>query len=223
MHEGRRAPRASGNGASGFTLIGLMALLAVASIGMLAAERAWSSLLRQDLEDELISRGEQYANALWSFQNKSGGVPMDLEQLLKSKPRHIRRLYPDPMTPDGKWYVLIAGDPLLNPGNAGGAGEVDPGLGQGKAKVGGEVPGLGIGRRTGPIVGVVSRSPQKSFKIYNGRSQYNRWFFTVEVVERRRAEKLRAFLAMLGVHQVPGQTVPLPTPPGQPPQGFSGR
>ena len=65
--------------------------------------------------------------------------------------------------------------------------------------------GIGIGNPTGPtggIIGVASKSKDKSIRIYNGRNHYNEWAFVYQPPQQ-----------VPGA--VPGSVVPGQGPPGQ--------
>ena len=81
----------------------LMALFAVAALGLLAAAagQVWHSTAQRAREAELLFAGQQYRQALDSyFASKAGGVqqyPQRLEDLLDDRRsqttlRHLRRL-----------------------------------------------------------------------------------------------------------------------------------
>jgi type II secretory pathway pseudopilin PulG len=203
----------------GYTMVALLALMTVIGIGLMAAEQAWSTLLRRDREEELIFRGEQYALAIMEFKAKTGAFPTDLKQLIEGKPRYIRQLFKDPMTPDGEWYLVRQGDPLLQLMATGGEQGKAPGAGVGKAEkiempnkifedsTIGQLPGaVGGGMATGPIVGVASVSPLKGFRKYNERENYNQWLFLFDDICGRRA--LQAMLFMTGAGLGGAPTLP---------------
>jgi type II secretory pathway pseudopilin PulG len=135
----------------------LMALFAVAALGLLAAVagQVWHSTAQRMREADLLFAGQQYRQALDSyFANKVGGAqqyPQHLEDLLEDRRskvtlRHLRRIYPDPMTGKADWVLVIAGE---------------------------------------RIVGLHSRSEARSFKrsfegpdaVLNGTDRYAQWVF----------------------------------------------
>jgi type II secretory pathway pseudopilin PulG len=135
----------------------LMALFAVAALGLLAAVagQVWHSTAQRMREADLLFAGQQYRQALDSyFASKAGGAqqyPARLEDLLDDRRsqttlRHLRRLYPDPMTGQADWVLVKAGE---------------------------------------RIVGLHSRSQARSFKRHfegadaelNGTERYNEWLF----------------------------------------------
>ncbi|HEU5182396.1 MAG TPA: hypothetical protein VFW45_16540 [Candidatus Polarisedimenticolia bacterium] len=120
---------------SGHLLIAVMIGITLLLIFMTVVAQQWSSLERRENEKELIFRGNQYAKAIKKYQGEHGGAyPTSLESLMELGPRrlrYIRRLYRDPMAPDGKWGILIAdpsGKGFINPNAPQGEGEGIPGL-----------------------------------------------------------------------------------------------
>src|SRR6185436_20792761 len=73
-------------------------------------------LLQTDREAELLFRGRAYREAIKSFYQSNGAYPRSLEDLLKdprsASRRHIRELYPDPMSKEEKpeWRLLRSSD-----------------------------------------------------------------------------------------------------------------
>ena len=107
---------------SGHLLIALMIGLTVLAIFLTVAAQQWSTVERREREKELIFRGNQYARAIKKYQLEHGGAyPTALNQLLEPGPRrlrYIRKLFRDPMAPDGKWGILLAdpsGKGFINP------------------------------------------------------------------------------------------------------------
>jgi len=132
------SPRSS---ESGHLLLALMIGLTVMAIFLTVAAQQWSTVERREREKELIFRGNQYAKAIKKYQSEHGGAyPTTLNQLLEPGPRrlrYIRKLFRDPMAPDGKWGILLAdpsGKGFINPNalpaDTGGVGGLDD-LGKG--------------------------------------------------------------------------------------------
>lgn len=217
----RRPGRAAGREA-GYNMVILVIAVTVLNIMLAMALPHWSHLIRRDKEEELRSRGLQYAEAVRVFQMRFGRLPVRLEELIEVKPRSIRRLWKDPMTKDGKWGILFQGVP---PGTEG--TERDP-----------NNPGLQ--RVTiGPIVGVHSRSEETALSTFFGATNYDQWLFTLDLLQRGpafRADHIphidlstlgRPFgygleIAMPIGSQVPGQELGGGGIPGQPGGGFGG-
>lgn len=120
-----RAPASTGHGAdagllgeqSGFTLIGLMVVVALINIGLGVAVTSWMTIDKRADEAELIWRGQQYVRALQCYRQQNGAPPEELDELLEED--CIRALYPDPMTRSGQWRIIRESD-LRNRGAASG-------------------------------------------------------------------------------------------------------
>jgi type II secretory pathway pseudopilin PulG len=91
-----------------------MVLAAVVIVGIVleAAQVTTWRVVRADREAELLFRGQAYRSAIASFYQSNGAFPRSLEDLLKdprsASKRHIRALYPDPMSKDPKqeWRLI---------------------------------------------------------------------------------------------------------------------
>jgi type II secretory pathway pseudopilin PulG len=100
----------------GFTYLGVLALLMVAGIVMTGAARSWSTTTKREKEAELLFRGDQIRRAIASYAAAGGGTgagryPGRLEDLLRDNrtpgmTRHLRRIFPDPLAPDGQWGMI---------------------------------------------------------------------------------------------------------------------
>ncbi len=183
----------SPNCESGFSLVMLVMTVTVLSILLAAALPRWSEMIRRDKEEELISRGFQYAEAIRVFQRRFQRYPTTLDELIKVKPRCIRQLWTDPMTANGRWTVIFLnqGSPLTavpglnNPAQQQTVGGSQPPPGNGLQ----QQPGNGLDPNgqeitTGPIVGVHSRSTQQSLLVFYGHEHYNEWEFRIEMLTR---------------------------------------
>jgi type II secretory pathway pseudopilin PulG len=95
----------------GFTYMGALMLIALMGTALAAVGQVWSTVGTREREVQLIWVGTQYAQALRSYYRSGTGVsqyPDSLDELLEdhrfpSIQRHIRRLYPDPMTNSQEW------------------------------------------------------------------------------------------------------------------------
>jgi type II secretory pathway pseudopilin PulG len=113
MHSGR-PPLAQ----AGFAYAILLFALAIFGVGLAAAGTTWSEQSRRDKEQELLRIGILYAKAIERYHSVSPGTvkvyPQSLEDLLIDGrfvgiQRHLRVLYPDPIT--GKaWQILRSAD-----------------------------------------------------------------------------------------------------------------
>jgi type II secretory pathway pseudopilin PulG len=180
----------------GYAMAGLLVALGVLAVVMSAASPVWQTAARREREAELIFRGEQYARAIRLFQQKyANTLPPNLDVLINE--HFLRKKYLDPIT-RGEFQLL---------GSAQAAGATattttTPGRGQsasasldtratpdGLARQTGGIPGGGSaasnsqgrgassGTVGGGIMGVTSRSSEKSLRLYNGRGAYNEWAF----------------------------------------------
>lgn len=150
----------------GLSLLILLVMLSVMEILLLISYIPWRTAIKRELEKELIFRGNQYVEAIRIYQMKNPGrFPSKLEELYEKK--FIRKLYKDPITPDGKWDIIVP------------SSQIAPGSERSGVQKIVIIPHELIGKYSQPvqIIGVVSSSPEKSFKIYCGGDKYNKWFF----------------------------------------------
>jgi type II secretory pathway pseudopilin PulG len=174
---------------AGYNLVILMVTLTLLNILLTLALPKWSHVIRREREEELISRGFQYAEAIRVFKTRfAGRDPVRIEELIEVEPRSIRKLWKDPMTEDGRWALIPVGQggqggqpptpPPTGPDPDGPSQEPDDGEGD---------PDTGIGQKKGiqqigPFTGVHSRSSKESILVFNGRTRYDEWHFTVEML-----------------------------------------
>lgn len=97
---------------AGFTYIGLLLFVAISGIGLAIAAQVWHTEVQREKEKELLFVGEQFRLAIGSYyENAPDGVkkyPNSLEELLldtrfPTVKRHLRKIYPDPMTGLPQW------------------------------------------------------------------------------------------------------------------------
>ena len=183
------------DGEAGYNLVVLMIAITVMTAMLAAMLPRVSQEIRRDKEEELVFRGLQYIEAIRVFQNRFQRLPIKLSELIEVKPRCIRQLWKDPMTPDGKWGIIFQNNdlqPITTPppptGKDKGKGgppkgsptmtsDTDPG-----DQGGLDVPKPGDTVQVGPIIGVYSKSNQKSILIFNGHERYDEWRFTVDML-----------------------------------------
>ncbi len=152
----------------GYTIVMLLIAAFILALGLLVAVPVWQTQIQRENEEELIFRGKQYVEAIRLYQRKNPGqFPKTLQELYEK--RYLRRLYPDPMTKTGKWDVILQQERLAPgkrpPGQSGGL----------QLLVAPEVNLSSIGNPR--ILGVVSSSPKKSFRLYNEEDAYDKWLF----------------------------------------------
>ena len=108
----------SAGGERGFTYLGVLFLVVLMGAALAGTGQLWSTASQRAKERELLWVGGQYARALRSYYRSSGGVaqyPRRLEDLLEDKRvpmvrRHLRRLYPDPITNSLDWGLVRSVD-----------------------------------------------------------------------------------------------------------------
>jgi type II secretory pathway pseudopilin PulG len=172
---------------AGFTMVLLMASIAIMLILLGAATPGWRYLTKNDREEELIFRGGQIADAIQRYQRKNGNAfPASLDVLVKGK--YLRKAYTDPMVPDGKWRFLRPGEAVIpgvtppgttpgRPGQPGQIGGIPPGANPTPPPPGTRATPGGDGPLGATVQGVASRSTDHSLRIFNGRERYNEWLF----------------------------------------------
>lgn len=120
-------------GEEGYNLVVLTLIVLLMSIALSLALPAWSSQAKREKEQELIFRGLQYAEAVRVFQSRHGRLPTTLEELVEVEPRSIRQLYPEPMSENGKWGLLVQSQtPRAQQGRGRGRGQQGQQQGQGQ-------------------------------------------------------------------------------------------
>jgi hypothetical protein len=147
----------------GYLIIMLMMAVFVIAVGLLIAVPVWQTEIQREKEEELIFRGRQYAEAVRLYLLKNPNqYPSSLEDLLEKK--CIRRLYKDPLGPNGEWDVILAtGRPA-----SGKEGATEVLVVPQRA-----LPSIKSAR----ILGVVSSSRKRSIKIFNDQESHDKWLF----------------------------------------------
>jgi type II secretory pathway pseudopilin PulG len=103
------APRRRRDG--GAMLLAVLFMMAMMVIVALAVAPSLIQQAKRDREEEMIHRGTEYARAIKKYYKKFGRYPANLEQLDNTNQmRFLRRQFKDPLTKDGKWKLLHAGD-----------------------------------------------------------------------------------------------------------------
>ena len=114
---GSAMPMPTGNPhQTGFTYIGLLIAVVFFGLGSVGAARLLASTERAEREAELLFIGHQFRQAIQSYLQsgpKAGQYPATLEDLLQDSRyptprRHLRRLYPDPITGKADWGLVKA-------------------------------------------------------------------------------------------------------------------
>ena len=233
-------------GEEGYVLFCIVVAFVILSIFMVAAVPLWQKLVQREREKEIIFRGYQYMQAIELYQRKfPGAYPQKLELLVEQK--FLRQLYPDPMTEDGKWRVIRQLSPELQAGDqrvagaAAGITDLNRSRAQMRTSGGQTVPEQStprerqgqptggefrssLGRSAtqqgmGGIVGVASKSEEKTFFLVPGKEKYKDWLFVyglqsmaqaVPVAQVLRPGQTLGAAKALNASPFPG----LPPPPG---------
>jgi type II secretory pathway pseudopilin PulG len=169
----------------------LLVSLSIMTIMMSVAMPVWKQASQREKEAELVFRGEQYARAIGLFQRKMGpgALPPNINVLVEQ--RYLRKKFKDPITNDD-FVPLQQTAATQQPGAGGPGGPRGGGPGPapqrsqtGPGRIGtpptGQQPSgltpLSPGAAVGGIMGVTSKSKEKSIRLYKGRSHYNEWQF----------------------------------------------
>jgi type II secretory pathway pseudopilin PulG len=172
----------------------LLVAMGVMAVLMTAAMPVWKQAAQREKEQELVFRGEQYARAVGLFQRKyANAFPPNIDTLVQQ--RFLRKKYKDPIT-DDDFAPLLQGQVAGNTPGSGSATAARPGQtptqqqpqqqpgaagrGQAGSPFGG-APGASTtptgGAPAGGLIGVTSKSKEKSIRVYKGRTHYNEWAF----------------------------------------------
>ena len=204
----------------------LLVAMSIMAIMMTVAMPVWKQISQREKEDELVFRGEQYARAIGLFQRKfANAAPPSFDILVEQ--RFLRKKYKDPVTNDD-FVPVIQGQSVPGMTAAGGRGSAAPGgqppavvptTGPGATAQPRPQPGAQGGAQGGGIMGVASKSKEKSIRLYKGRSHYNEWQF-VYTAPASAPGAGGAVPGQRGQGQRPGGPGQTPTAPfGQPPLG----
>jgi type II secretory pathway pseudopilin PulG len=121
MASGRGLSGRPPSGESGFTLLGVLFLVALIGLGLAALGAVWGTAAKREKEAQLLFVGDQYRRALDSYYRATPGAdkrfPRDLRHLLldprfPNTVRHLRRLYADPMTGREEWGLVKRGEEI---------------------------------------------------------------------------------------------------------------
>jgi type II secretory pathway pseudopilin PulG len=176
----------------GYAMAGLLVTLGVMSVILGMAMPVWRTVVQREKEEELVFRGRQYARAIALYQRKfAASYPASLDVLVDGK--FLRKKFKDPMTKDGEFEIIYQGTLAQRQAALAGRGASTPGLsgmasgvatGQGRGGQAGQPltpPGSPFGSQAagpqGGVVGVASKSKEKSIRILDGKSVYNEWQF----------------------------------------------
>lgn len=101
-------------------LLALLIGLVLSGIALMGAVDVWTLQRQREREQQLLYAGDQYRQAIRRYYYAAPvgtprTLPVSLELLLEDDRypipvRHLRRLYPDPITGQEEWGLLRAGD-----------------------------------------------------------------------------------------------------------------
>jgi type II secretory pathway pseudopilin PulG len=99
----------------GFTFIGLLVAVVVMGLMLTMVARVWSTTEQRERETQLLFVGHAYRAAIASYYAYGHKFPSSLNELLQDDrfplpKRHLRRLYPDPMTGQADWSLVLTPD-----------------------------------------------------------------------------------------------------------------
>ncbi|HOC18260.1 MAG TPA: hypothetical protein PKK95_08335 [Vicinamibacterales bacterium] len=198
-----QAPRSE----SGYAMAAMLVALGVMSIMLMVAMPAWRQMVQREKEEELIFRGQQYARSIGLFQRKyAAAYPPDIDTLVQQKflrKKYKDPMVPDGEFQ--VLYQASMGQPMV-PGRQPGFGQQGRGEGLSgvRREQGSQLgvardqarrddqaqaprtsafanrPAGGLSGTVGPrggVIGVTSKSTEKSIRLYNGRDRYSEWQF----------------------------------------------
>jgi type II secretory pathway pseudopilin PulG len=175
-----------------------MVLIAISAILMTVAVQKWSFILQREKEKELIYRGTSIARAIQEYQTTANRAPTTFEEMTRTKPPVLRRVYDDPMTArydrdgklepgTGRWTRITAAPPgTRQPDRRRRLGDPPPEAGGDPAGADGKnptTPGSLADRNKPeitPFIGVRSKSEEISIGTYQDsepEAPYSEWKF----------------------------------------------
>ncbi|MET1117139.1 MAG: type II secretion system protein [Comamonas sp.] len=101
----------------GFTLVAVLAALALLALATHQVMAVVSQQAQREREAELLRLGADIVRAIGAYHERSPGAvkewPRSLEELTNDRrfvglQRHLRRVYPDPMTRSNDWGIVAA-------------------------------------------------------------------------------------------------------------------
>ncbi len=100
------------SGERGFSYLFALFAIVLVGLSMMGANAQWKTMMQREREVELLFRGDQYRRAIKAYAEAVSApkqYPLRVEDLLKdprTSKRHLRALYPDPMT--GEAHPMVA-------------------------------------------------------------------------------------------------------------------
>ncbi|MBV8784534.1 MAG: type II secretion system protein [Gammaproteobacteria bacterium] len=95
----------------GFTYVGLLIVVVIMGLMLTVAARIWATTEQRERETQLLWAGHAYRMAIASYYASGHQYPATLQNLLLDDRspvpvRHLRSLYPDPMTGAADWTLI---------------------------------------------------------------------------------------------------------------------
>jgi type II secretory pathway pseudopilin PulG len=165
-------------------MVALLVAMSIMAIMMTAAMPAWHTMAQREKEAELVFRGEQIARAIGLYQRGFANAPAPSVDALVEQ-RFLRKKYKDPITNDD-FQVLTPGgnqpgqtQAVFSTGGRQTTAASPQTAGRGAAPAGRSSFQLqsSFGTPNAGIVGVTSKSPLKSLRLYNNQDTYDKWVF----------------------------------------------
>lgn len=105
----------------GFTYVGVLIGVVILGLVLASVGMTWRHHAQREKEAELLFVGRQYRAAIESFLRASPGaaeLPRSLEDLIEDRRfpqirRHLRKLFPDPMTGGTDWELIKSGGRIV--------------------------------------------------------------------------------------------------------------
>jgi type II secretory pathway pseudopilin PulG len=197
----QRQAKSRCNREQGYAMAALLVAMSIMAVMLAVAMPVWKQMTQREKEEELIFRGQQYVHAIGLFQRKyAGAFPPTVDVLVNE--RFLRKKFKDPITNDDFVPMMqgaggapgtgtatsstpgqiatnrpsnqtVAGQPPRSPGSVAPRGAPSAPT----AGISAPTAGITPGTPTAGIMGVTSKSTDKSIRLYNGRGRYNEWAF----------------------------------------------
>ena len=173
----------------------LLISLSVMAILMTVVMPVWKQDAQREKEAELVFRGQQYVHAIQLYQRTAGPgtYPPSFDFMVQQK--FLRKRYKDPITnsdflplpgaqanvpgaPTGGAAGSTAATSTASSGTSTSATSTANANAFGTSSTGTAVVApMPDGSAPGGVAGVMSKSTDKSIRIYNGATHYNEWLF----------------------------------------------
>ena len=96
----------------GYTYIGLLVSVVILGLMLTVVARVWTTTQQREREAQLLWVGHAYRMAISSYFSMGHQYPLTLDLLLMDDrfpvpKRHLRQLYPDPVTGKADWTLIM--------------------------------------------------------------------------------------------------------------------